>query len=485
MLFGCGSACEFGAQARTLSIGKCRVLAGNNAVSLRPSILFLPDAKEQMCADLRNLGISAVAGSQVDLAHEVDLIFVDPKQLGRDVGDLRRSLEESHPGVPVVVIGDAGLESAILAMRAGAADYVEAPVEVGEVAAIAHRLISERAIASSLSGSPATTGHGSELVGNSAKANELRERILQLANSDVTVLISGETGTGKELVANLLHSNGSGRLGPFVVVGCSTIPASLAESELFGHVRGAFSGATTAHLGLVRAAHEGTLFLDDVGSLSLDLQAKLLRVLQQRSVRPIGGTQEVPVDFRLLASTTQPLQQLVKKGTFREDLYYRLAVVEIAVPPLREREHDCLLLAELFLQEASARLDKTVRSLSTAAARALLAHRFPGNVRELKNAIDYAVTVTAYDHLSESDLPESIQSRRGTSGEARPDDPRWSAVERDHIEAVLRSVGGNRARAARLLGIDRRTLHRKLDRLAIDVPPRSRPPMPTGETPPK
>ncbi|HET7540532.1 MAG TPA: sigma-54 dependent transcriptional regulator [Polyangiaceae bacterium] len=442
---------------------------------LRPCILFLPDASERMRAELDNLGISTVSASQGEQAHEVDLILIEPKQLGRDVALLRREFEDSHPGVPVVVMGDAGLESAIAAMRAGAADYVEATTTAAELASITKRLISERAIVHSLSGSNHGSDHGSELIGNSQKARELRERVSQLANSDVTVLISGETGSGKELVANLLHRNGSGKAGPFVVVGCSTIPASLAESELFGHVKGAFSGALTAHLGLVRAAHGGTLFLDDVGSLSLDLQAKLLRVLQQRSVRPIGATQEVPTDFRLLASTTVPLLDLVKRGVFREDLYYRLAVVEIAVPSLRDREHDALLLAELFLQEASAHLGKTVRSLSTAAARALLAYRWPGNVRELKNGIEYAVTVAAFDHLSESDLPEAIHARRSSSGEVRADDPRWSAVERQHIEAVLRSVDGNRARAARLLGIDRRTLHRKLDRLSIDVPPRSRP----------
>jgi two-component system, NtrC family, response regulator HydG len=442
---------------------------------MRPSILFLPDASERLSAELDNLGVGAVTASHEDQAREVDLIVCDPKRLDEDVAVLRRGFEETHPGVPVVVMGDAGLESAILAMRAGAADYIESSAPAGEIVAIARRLVSERAIVSSLSNSVRESGHGSDLVGNSSRMRELRERVTQLASSDVTVLISGETGTGKELVANLLHRNGSGKEGPFVVVGCSTIPASLAESELFGHVKGAFSGAVTAYSGLVRAAHEGTLFLDDVGSLSLDLQAKLLRVLQQRSVRPIGATQEVPTDFRLLASTTLPLQDLVKQGSFREDLYYRLAVVEVAVPPLRDREHDALMLAELFLQDASTRLGKTVRSLSTAAARALLAYRWPGNVRELKNAIDYAVTVAAFDHLSESDLPEAVHARRSYSGEARADDPRWSAVERQHIEAVLRSVDGNRARAARLLGIDRRTLHRKLDRLAIDVPPRSRP----------
>ncbi|HEX3854229.1 MAG TPA: sigma 54-interacting transcriptional regulator, partial [Polyangiaceae bacterium] len=351
---------------------------------LRPSILFIPDPNESLRQELELLGVTVVVASEGEGTSEVDLVLIEPKRLAEDVAVLRRVFEETHPGVPVVVIGDAGLESAIAAMRAGAADYLEVTAPAAEIAGVVRRLVSERAIVSSLSGVSRGTEHGLDLSGNSSKLRALRERVTQLAPSDVTVLISGETGTGKELVANLLHAQrGAGKLGPFVVVGCSTIPASLAESELFGHVKGAFSGALTSHPGLVRAAHEGTLFLDDVGSLSLDLQAKLLRVLQQRSVRPIGGTQEIPADFRLLASTSVPLQELVQRGMFREDLYYRLAVVEVAVPPLREREHDALLLAEVFLQEASGRFGKTVRSLSTAAARALLAHRWPGNVREL------------------------------------------------------------------------------------------------------
>ncbi|HEY5372764.1 MAG TPA: sigma-54 dependent transcriptional regulator [Polyangiaceae bacterium] len=449
---------------------------------LRPSILFIPDPSERLRQELEGLGVTVVVASEGEGIAEIDLVLIEPRRLAQDVAVLRRGFDQSHPGVPVVVVGDAGLESAIAAMRAGAADYLEVTAPATEIAAVARRLVSERAIVSSLSGVSRGTEHGLDLVGNSSKLRELRERVTQLAPSDVTVLISGETGTGKELVANLLHVRRSpGKLGPFVVVGCSTIPASLAESELFGHLKGAFSGALTSHPGLVRAAHEGTLFLDDVGSLSLDLQAKLLRVLQQRSVRPIGGTQEIPADFRLLASTSVPLAELVQRGSFREDLYYRLAVVEVAVPPLREREHDALLLAEVFLQEASARLSKIVRSLSTAAARALLAHRWPGNVRELRNVIEYAVTVAAFDHLSECDLPEAVQSRR-VGPDLRVDDPRWSAVERQHIEAVLRSVDGNRARAARMLGIDRRTLHRKLDRLSIDVPPRSRPGLLVGDS---
>ncbi|MEO7034906.1 MAG: sigma-54 dependent transcriptional regulator [Polyangiaceae bacterium] len=443
----------------------------------------MPGPSEPLRLELDALGIAVVVTTDTDHAGELDLVLIDPQRLGQCVSDVRSSLAQTHPGVPVVVMGDAGLESAIEAMRAGAADYIETTAPAAEIAAVARRLVSEQAIASSLSGVRQEPIQGLELIGNSPKLRELRERITQLAASDVTVLISGETGAGKELVANLLHSKRAGNHGALVVVSCSTIPASLAESELFGHVKGAFSGALVAHPGLVRAAHEGTLLLDDVGSLSLDLQAKLLRVLQQKSVRPVGGTQEIPADFRLLASTSIPLQDLVLRGAFREDLYYRLAVVEVSVPALRDREHDALMLAEMFLQDASQRLGKTVRSLSTAAARALLSYRWPGNVRELKNVIEYAVTVAAFDHLSESDLPEVVQARR-SNPEARADDPRWSAVERQHIEAVLRSVDGNRARAARLLGIDRRTLHRKLDRLSIDVPPRSRPGL-GGESQPK
>jgi DNA-binding NtrC family response regulator len=443
-------------------------------VSLIPSILFRPDANERMRGELASLGISCVNASEHGHADEVDLIIFDAKALGADVSVLRARFEDSHPGVPVVVMGDAGLESAILAMRAGAADYIEAPALAGEVAAIVRRLISDRAIVSSLTGSSRASDRGYDLHGDSPKIRELRERVAELAGSEQTVLISGETGTGKSRVANLLHLNGTRARGAFVVVACSAIPASLAASELFGHTKGAFGGALTAHIGSLRAANQGSLFLDDVDSLTLDVQAQLARALQRGSVRPIGATEEIATDFRLLASTTQPLQELLNRGAFRQDLYQQLAVVKVAVPPLRERGHDALPLAELFLGEASRRLNKSVLSLSTAAARALLAYRWPGNVRELKNAIDYAVTVAAFDHLSESDLPEAISTRRGQSDAPRTDDPRWSAVERQHIEAVLRSVDGNRARAARLLGIDRRTLHRKLERLAIDVPARNR-----------
>jgi DNA-binding NtrC family response regulator len=270
-----------------------------------------------------------------------------------------------------------------------------------------------------------------------------------------------------------LHDHGKRKGEPFAAVNCAAIPADLLESELFGHVKGAFTGASADRTGAFREAHRGTLFLDEIGDMPSTMQAKILRVLQDKVVTPIGG-KPTQVDVRVVAATHRNLPELIRQGLFREDLFYRLNVVSISLPPLRERLADIIPLAEHFLRLAAGEACAPKRMTSGLAAQ-LLRYGWPGNVRELKNALDYAVTVAEFDHLSESDLPEAVHARRNHSGDTRADDPRWSAVERQHIEAVLRSVDGNRARAARLLGIDRRTLHRKLDRLAIDVPPRSRP----------
>ncbi|HEV8246190.1 MAG TPA: sigma-54 dependent transcriptional regulator, partial [Polyangiaceae bacterium] len=378
------------------------------------------------------------------------------------------------PGVPVVVLGDTRLDSAIAALRAGAADYLERSAPAVELSAALRRLLEQRQISECLAGRPTPGQQYPELVGESAAMNALRSRVRQAASSDVTILLVGETGTGKELLARLVHASGPRRHGPIVVVNCAAIPDSLADSELFGHIKGSFSGALQSHRGLIRAANEGTLFLDDVGALSLDVQAKLLRSLQERTIRPVGASLEVPVDFRVVASTHADLEALVRSGRFREDLYYRLAVFEVQVPPLRERELDVMLLAERFLEEASVRTGKQIRGIAPAVARAFLSYAWPGNVRELRNCIDYAVAVARYDHLTEADLPDAIRLRPSLPLSVSDDDVRWDTVERRHIEAVLRSVSGNRAHAARLLAIDRKTLHRKLDRMNIDVPPRTR-----------
>jgi DNA-binding NtrC family response regulator len=445
--------------------------------TLRPSALIIASHAAPLATELERAGWACQLASSLTTpaaGSTPGVILVDPESLGVGTSEAISAIHAQHPAVPVVVLGDARLESAIAALRGGAADYLDRSAPAVEVTAGLRRILEQRVIAECLAGRPAPGQQYPELVGDSAALNALRGRIRQASSSEVTIMLVGETGSGKELLARLIHAGGPRRHGPIVVVNCAAIPESLADSELFGHVKGAFSGALSAHRGLIRAAHEGTLFLDDVGALSLDLQAKLLRALQQHSVRPVGASHEVPVDFRVVASTTVDLESLVRSGRFREDLYYRLAVFEVHVPPLRERDLDVMLLAERFLEEASVRTGKQIRGIAPAVARAFLSYSWPGNVRELRNCVDYAVAVARYDHLTESDLPEAIKVKPAASAAHGDDDLRWDTVERRHIEAVLRSVTGNRAHAARLLGIDRKTLHRKLDRMNIDVPPRTR-----------
>ncbi len=445
--------------------------------TLRPSVLIVAANTASLASELERAGWATTLASSiavVSAATQPGVILVDPATLDISTSEAVGALTAKFPAVPLVVLGDTRLESAIAALRAGAADYLERGLPSSEVAASLRRTLEQKVISECLAGRPAPGQQFPELVGESTALAALRARIRQAASSEVTILLVGETGSGKELLARLIHASGSRRHGPIVVVNCAAIPDSLADSELFGHVKGAFSGALAPHRGLFRAAHEGTLFLDDVGALSFDVQAKLLRALQQRSVRPVGSSHELPVDFRVVASTTVDLEQLVRAGRFREDLYYRLAVFEVHVPSLRERELDVMLLAERFLEEASVRTGKRIRGIAPAVARAFLSYSWPGNVRELRNCIDYAVAVARYDHLIESDLPDAIKTKPAPSLARGDDDLRWDTVERRHIEAVLRSVTGNRAHAARLLGIDRKTLHRKLERMNIDVPPRTR-----------
>ncbi len=430
------------------------------------SILFWQEPGATLRQELEQLGVTVVTTSESERVQDVDLVLIEPKRLGAPVAALRQRVEHTHPGVPVVVLGDAGLESAIAAMRAGAAEYLETTASAAEIAGAARRVASERAIANTLSGVAQFHAQEPELLGNSPKLRALRKRIAELAPSDAVVSISGESGSGKTFVARLLH--GQHNRGPFVLVDCSTMFAAAEQPEQFTRVLSDIVAAWTPEPRPRAGAHRASFCFREAGSLPLDAQTKLLRVFPPRSAAETGAGP------RLLATSSVPLGDLLQAGKLREELHRVLAVSELVVPPLREREYDVLALAELFLGSASMRLGKSVRSLSTAAAKALLSHGWSDNVRELEQVIDYAVTVAAFDHLSDSDLPDALQSRRATS-EPKAGDPRWSAVERQHIEAVLRSVAGNRARAARLLGIDRRTLHRKLDRLGIEIPARAQP----------
>jgi transcriptional regulator with GAF, ATPase, and Fis domain len=313
------------------------------------------------------------------------------------------------------------------------------------------------------------------MVGESDTMLALADLLQRVADCEATVLVTGESGTGKELVARALHTLSRRASAPFVAINCAAMPETLLESELFGHVRGAFTDAHANKLGLFEEASHGTLFLDELGEIPPGMQAKLLRVLQERRVRPVGASVEREVDVRLLAATNKDLDHEVRAGRFRQDLYYRVNVVTVEVPPLRARGNDVLLLAERFISEIGTRTGKSVCGLSAAACDALLGYDWPGNVRELCNCIERAVALADADHIVPANLPavlrrpparDVVLHQMGADLAPGGELPSLCDVEKSYIRYVLEQVGGNKSSAARLLGIDRRTLHRKLGRMA-------------------
>jgi two-component system response regulator HydG len=320
---------------------------------------------------------------------------------------------------------------------------------------------------------------GLRVIGDSAAIRRVNELIARVAKSDASVLITGETGTGKELVARSLHKQ-SGR-GPFVAVNCAAVPPNLLESELFGHTRGAFTDAKLSRKGLFLEATGGTLFLDEVGEMPLEMQAKLLRALQERVVRPVGADTEHPFDARIVTATHRDLEDDVAKRRFRQDLFYRINVVSINVPPLRERGSDVLKLASHFLQKSADRTGQPVRRLSPPVAERILVYDWPGNVRELENCIERAIALSRFEELTLEDLPERIRTYRPDHFVMTADDVEeiisLDELERRYIARALKLLNGNKARAAQLLGVDRRTLYRRLGKYASSESSRPAPPM--------
>jgi two-component system response regulator HydG len=289
-----------------------------------------------------------------------------------------------------------------------------------------------------------------------------------VADSDASVLITGESGTGKEVVARALHARSKRRAGPFVAVNCAAMPEALLESELFGHTKGAFTDARAARTGLFLQADRGTLLLDEIGELPPGMQPKLLRALQERVVRPVGGSAEIPFDVRIVAATNRDLETAIEERTFRADLYYRLDVIHVELPPLRSRGSDVLVLAQRFVEEFATRAGKGVTGISAPAAEKLLAYAWPGNVRELMNCVERAVALTRYDQITVDDLPAKVKDHRPSHVLVASEDPSdlvpLEEVERRYVLKVLESAGGNKTLAARILGLDRKTLQRKVER---------------------
>ncbi len=402
---------------------------------------------------------------------EVDLVLTDLNMPGSSGIDFCAELHGNRPDLPVVIMTAFGsLETAIAALRAGAYDFVTKPVDLDLLnitlgRALQHRHLQEKVRL--LKAQVRRQQPDDEMLGESTALQQIKQQIGRIADLDTSVLISGESGTGKELVARALHQQSSRREGPFVAINCAALPGNLLESELFGHVRGAFTDARENRNGLFVEASGGTLLLDEIAELPLALQPKLLRVLEDHKVRPLGSSNEIACDVRVLAASHRDLNAAVNSGSFRSDLYYRLNVIQLDLPPLRARGNDILLLAQTFIEQLGKRFGKSISGLAQPAAACLLAYTWPGNIRELRNVIERALALSCHDLITLEDLPEQIRHPNGETplptglvepGTILP----LEEMERRYIHQVLEQLEGNRTLAARLLGVDRKTLYRKL-----------------------
>jgi len=404
-----------------------------------------------------------------------DVVLTDVSMPGISGIQLCEQIVANRPDVPVVVMTAFGsMETAIAAIRAGAYDFVTKPVEMDMLAltlerAVKHHNLQEKVQV--LSEAVDKSRRFEEILGESPPMQHLYSQLERIADSEATVLITGESGTGKELVAKAIHERSRRHEGPFVAVNCAALPDALLESELFGHVRGAFTDAREDHKGLFLQAEGGTLFLDEIGELPLDLQPKLLRALEEYVVRRVGGDKELRFDARIVLSTNRDLESAVEDGRFREDLFFRINVIRLMLPPLRARGTDVLLLAQHFLELFAARSGKQVKGISDTLASKLLGYAWPGNVRELRNAIERAVALTRYDKIAVEDVPEKIRDYQASHVIVGSNNPTelvpMEEVERRYIVHVLESVGGHRTLAAEILGFGRKTLYRKLLRYGI------------------
>jgi two-component system response regulator HydG len=404
------------------------------------------------------------------LRHEVyDVVLTDVRMPGVTGLQLCGEVGRIRPETPVIVMTAFGnMETAIEALRAGAYDFITKPVEMDLLAAAIGRAVQQRRLTEQvrhLSEAVDRAAHFGEIIGESPPLQAILRQLAQLAPTDASVLLTGESGTGKELIARCIHRRSRRAGGSFVAVNCGAIPEALIESELFGHVKGAFTDARAERRGLFVQADGGTLLLDEIGEMPTGMQVKLLRALEERAIRPVGAEREIQVDVRIVAATNRDLEAAVESGTFREDLFYRINVIQIEIPPLRSRGADVLLLAQHFLEGFARSMRKHVTGVQPAAAQRLMTYNWPGNVRELRNVVERAVALTQSERIGVEDLPDKIRDYQQSQVVIGGDDPKelvsLDEVQRRYIAHVLAATGGNQTQAARILGVDRKTLYRK------------------------
>lgn len=443
------------------------------ALETKPVILVVEDGageREALARLLRLQGYEVLTARDVDRAEQlvgqpIDLVVSDLRMGGRTGVDLLRLWQERHPATPFIIVTAYGeVESAVDAMKLGARDYLTKPIDPERMLDLIRRCLADREKTG-----PRKTALGSQvgvgrLLGDSPAMQRVRDQILRAAATDSTVLILGESGTGKELVAEAVHAHSNRARRPLVTVNMAAIPETLVESELFGHVKGAFTGAATDRVGRFEEADRGTLFIDEIGDFPLASQAKLLRVLETRVVRRIGAETERSIDVRLLAATSRNLRQMIDERRFREDLYYRLNVITIELPALRERREDIPQLIDAFVESIAETLKRPAPAIDPVVYGALCGYSWPGNIRELRNSLESMIVMAPRDKLTPADLPQNLSGTltddlvRGTNEE----ELRLDSLEKSVILQTLKKCDGNRTRAAEALGISVRTLQRRL-----------------------
>jgi two-component system, NtrC family, response regulator AtoC len=405
----------------------------------------------------------------------VDVVVSDVKMPDLDGLDLLREIREVDPSPFVIVVtGFGSIDTAIRAVKLGAYDYITKPFKIDQLLLSIDKALAERILRSEVNRLREEVSRRDRLdniIGRSPPMQEIFALIRRVSSSHANILITGESGTGKELVARALHAKSPRKFQPFVAVNCAAIPENLLESEIFGYARGAHSTANVDRQGLFVEANGGTLFLDEIAELPLSLQPKLLRVLQDGEVRPLGANRAVRVDVRVMTATNRDLERRLREGQFREDLYYRLNVIQIQLPPLRGRQEDILPLADHFLARSVERSQRTVRGWREATKQLLLTYHWPGNVRELENVVERAVALAESDLIGPDDLPPGMQERKSQDRLATAVAQGFTLdqLEREYIERVLEIEGGNKTRAAQRLGLDRKTLYRKLEEYAAEA----------------
>ncbi|MBQ7508508.1 MAG: sigma-54-dependent Fis family transcriptional regulator [Spirochaetales bacterium] len=445
---------------------------------MKRSILVVDDEKYIREGLASALELDGYNGMQAESAEQawsiinsepVDMVITDLRMPGMGGAELLRKIYTTYPTIPVVVLtGHGTIEDAVAAMQNGAVDFLTKPVNLNHLSVLIKRSLSSRDMArknselmAELENLKRKNGYSS-IIGKSQKVQRLIETIQQIAPSRVSVLITGESGVGKELVADAIVNYSDRKDKPFVKVHCAALNSNLLESELFGHVKGAFTGAVSDKKGRFELADGGTIFLDEIGEIDQSTQIKLLRVLQEREFEKVGGEKTIKTDVRVIAATNRNLEEEIKKGTFRQDLYYRLNVVSLNVPPLRERKEDIFLLATSFLKQFCSENNKKIEGFSNEASTAISAYDWPGNIRELRNCVESAVVMCRSDQIELSDLPPAVSRAKGGNSIEIELGTTMDEAEKKIILSTVAFCKGNKSRAADVLGLGRKTIIRKM-----------------------